>query len=285
MSIAGSKEVASQSPWASDAGALEVVARMRNVNPHADPLLHLPDVHPARIPRHIAIIMDGNGRWAAKQGFPRIFGHRNGAIAVRETVQQCGRIGVEVLTLFSFSSENWRRPKDEIDALMSLCIAFCQGEQDALRQENIRVRVLGRRAELPEEVRNAIAELERVTGACTGPTLCLAINYGSRGEIVDAARALARDARDGTLDPDTIDEAALASRLYTKDLPDPDLLIRTAGQMRVSNYLLWQISYAELHISDALWPDFGASELHAAIRDYASRDRRFGAIESQPPQA
>lgn len=282
MSIAGQQQVENQSPWSSDAQAREVIARMRRINPHADPLAHLPEIHPVRIPRHIAIIMDGNGRWAAERGFPRIFGHRNGAIAVRETIQQCGRLGVECVTLFSFSTENWRRPKEEIDALMSLCVAYCQGEQDALKRENIRVRVLGRRAELPEEVRSAIDELERITADCTGPMLCLAINYGSRQEIIDATRSLARDVRDGVLELESIDEASFASRLYTRDMPDPDLLIRTAGEMRVSNYLLWQISYAELYVTDVLWPDFGAAELHEAIRDFASRDRRFGGLEPPP---
>lgn len=256
----------------------ECLERMQRVNPEADPLAHLPDVDPRRIPRHVAIIMDGNGRWAEERGFPRVFGHRNGAIAVREVVQQAGRLGIEYLTLFSFSSENWRRPREEIDALMQLCVAYCQGEQEALCRQNIRVRVIGSRQGLPPDVVAALDELERTTGACTGPTLCLAINYGSRTEIVEAARALAREAAEGRLDPEAIDEGALARRLYTNGIPDPDLLIRTGGQMRVSNYLLWQISYAEICVSDLYWPDFGAEALNEAVREFAGRDRRFGGL-------
>ena len=261
-------------------GVAAVLERMRRVNPDADPLSHLPEVDPARIPRHVAIIMDGNGRWAEERGFPRIFGHRNGAISVREVVQQAGRLGIECVTLFSFSSENWRRPREEIDALMQLCIAYCQGEQEALREKNIRVRVIGSREGLPGEVVGALNELETTTGVCTGPTLCLAINYGARAEIVHAARVLAREAAAGRVDPEHIDEALFSSRLYTSGIPDPDLLIRTAGQMRVSNYLLWQISYAEIYVSDLFWPDFDAEALNEAVKDYASRDRRFGGLKA-----
>ncbi|MFM9995027.1 MAG: isoprenyl transferase [Phycisphaerales bacterium] len=266
------------SPHSSDPAALEVVARMRAHNPKADPLGRLPDVHPSRIPRHIAIIMDGNGRWAEARGFPRLFGHRNGAAAVRETVEECGRLGVECLTLYSFSSENWKRSRDEVDALMALCVMYVQGERDALNREGVRFRVIGRREGLPPEVVAAIDETERSTQQNRAATLCLAINYGSRDEIVNAARSLARDAKAGTLDPDAIDADAIASRLWTADLPDPDLLIRTAGERRISNFLLWQISYAELYVTDALWPDFGVAELHRAVRDYASRERRFGGV-------
>ncbi|GAB4387143.1 MAG: isoprenyl transferase [Phycisphaerales bacterium] len=260
--------------------AASALERMRRVNPEADPCRYLPDVDPARIPRHVAIIMDGNGRWAEERGFPRIFGHRNGAIAVREVVQQAGRLGIEYVTLFSFSSENWRRPKEEVDALMQLCVAYCQGEQQALRDRNIRVRVIGDRQGLPGDVAKALDELETATGVCTGPTLCLAINYGGRAEIVQAAKMLARQAASGELDPEHIDEAMFSSRLYTAGMPDPDLLIRTGGQMRVSNYLLWQISYAELYVSDLYWPDFDAEALNEAVRDFALRDRRFGGLKA-----
>jgi undecaprenyl diphosphate synthase len=255
-----------------------VLERMRRVSPEADPVGLLPDVDPARIPRHIAVIMDGNGRWAAERGFPRIFGHRNGAIARRALIENAGRLGVEYLTVFSFSSENWKRPPEEIGALMALCVAYCEGEKDALLRHNIRVKVIGRRAGLPEEVAGALEMVESHTAGCTGPTLCLAINYGSRDEIVDAARALASEAAAGRLRPEDIDERAFADRLYTKDIPDPDLLIRTAGQMRVSNYLLWQISYAELYVTEKYWPDFDRAALHEAVRDYAGRDRRFGGL-------
>lgn len=254
---------------------------MRAISPEADPLALLPDVHPSRIPRHIAVIMDGNGRWAAERGFPRVFGHRNGAIALRSLVEGCGRLGVEYLTVFSFSSENWRRPDDEVKALMALCVAYCEGEQEQLRQHNIRVRVLGRRKGLPEDVAAALARLEGHTAGCTGPTLCLAINYGSRDEIVDAARSIAADAAAGKIRPEDIDDAFFANRLYTAGIPDPDLLIRTAGQMRVSNYLLWQISYAEMHVTDLFWPDFDRGALLTAVRDYASRDRRFGGLTGE----
>ncbi|MEX2219782.1 MAG: polyprenyl diphosphate synthase [Phycisphaerales bacterium] len=272
------------SPYAQDPAALLAVERLRRRNPKADPLGILPDVHPARIPRHIAIIMDGNGRWARGKGFPRVFGHRAGAAAVRETVEEAGRLGVEVLTLYSFSMENWKRPAEEIEALMALCITYLEGEREQLIREEIRLKVIGRREGLPAPVVAAIEGVERATAGCTRGTLCLAINYSARAEIADAARALARDAAAGRLDPEAIDERAVASRLYTAalgDAADPDLLIRTAGERRVSNYLLWQISYAEIHVTEVLWPDFGRAALHAAVRDYASRSRRFGGLEDE----
>ncbi|MEZ6244110.1 MAG: isoprenyl transferase [Phycisphaerales bacterium] len=268
-----------RSAFDDDPEAVAALERMRRVNPRAKPLEFLPDVNPARIPRHIAVIMDGNGRWAEERGFPRIFGHRNGAIAVRETVEMCGRLGVEVLTLYSFSAENWKRPKDEIDALMHLCVTYCDGEREKLVRENIRVKVLGRVHELPEEAREAIGRLEQATEVCTGPTLCLALNYGSRAEMLDAIRSIARDVRDGEVEPGAIDEATVGGRLYTAGLPDPDLLIRTAGEMRVSNFLLWQISYAELYVTETLWPDFDGRSVCEAVRAYASRRRRFGGLD------
>ncbi len=268
----------SSPPFADDPSAAAAVVRMRAHNPKADPLARLPDVHPARIPRHIAIIMDGNGRWAEQRGFPRVFGHRNGAAAVRETIEEAGRLGVECLTLYSFSSENWKRPREEIDALMALCLMYVQGEREAMNREGIRFRVIGSREGLPAEVVAAIEEAERATKDNRVATLCLAINYGSREEIVRAARALARDAKDGRIDPDSIDDRAIAMRLWTADLPDPDLLIRTAGERRLSNFLLWQLSYAELYVTETLWPDFGIAELHKAVRDYAARERRFGGL-------
>ncbi len=262
----------------SDAGR-QRLAQMRRVNPNADPLSILPDVDPARIPRHIAIIMDGNGRWARRQGFPRIFGHRNGAGAVRQTVETCGKLGVEALTLYSFSSENWKRPKDEIDALMELCALYCDNEREELVRENIRLVAIGRWQDLPAA--DAIERVVQATSHCTGPTLCLALNYGSRDEILRAVRSIARDARDRRLDVDAIDEDLFASRLDTAGLPDPDLLIRTAGERRLSNYLLWQLSYAEIHVTDVLWPDFDCDALLAAVRDYASRERRFGGLSPE----
>jgi undecaprenyl diphosphate synthase len=226
----------------------------------------------------VAIIMDGNGRWARQKGFPRVFGHRNGAGVVREVTEEACRLGIEVLTLYSFSLENWKRPADEVAALMQLCLAYLDSEEAEMKRRNIRFRVIGRREGLPPEVVAAIDRVMAGTAGCTGMTLCLAINYGSRAEIVDAARELAREAAAGRLDPAQIDEAAVHAHLYTRDLPDPDLLVRTAGEFRVSNYLLWQISYAEIHVTRTLWPDFGRQGLHEAIRDYARRTRRFGGL-------
>jgi undecaprenyl diphosphate synthase len=264
-----------------DAAAQAALARMRKVNPKADPLAHLPGVHPERIPRHIAFIMDGNGRWAEERGFPRIFGHRNGASAVRSTVEQCGRLGVECVTLYSFSSENWKRPQGEIDALMAMAVMYCEGEREAFVRENIRVRFIGSRKELPREVVHAIENVEAATAGCTGPILCLAMNYGSRQEIVMATQKLAQQVRDGVLSADAINEEVFADALYTKGIPDPDLVVRTAGEMRVSNFLLWQLSYAELYVTNCYWPEFDHAELHRAIIDYASRDRRFGGVQKQ----
>ena len=271
------------SPHARCPRALSAIERMRRLNPRADPLAHLPDVHPERVPRHIAIIMDGNGRWAQERGFPRIFGHRNGAASVRDVVEQAGRLGVEALTLYSFSLENWKRPEDEVAALMYMAVAYCEGEKEALRRENIRFRVIGRRAGLPQEVQDAIQSVEDHTRDVVGPTLCLALNYGSRQELVDAARSLARDAAAGRLDPEAIDEDAFASRLYAPDLPEPDLLIRTGGDMRISNFLLWQISYSELVVTPTYWPDFRAGQLNRAVREFASRSRRFGGLDGGTP--
>ncbi len=265
-----------------DGAAAAALAAIKARNPDADPAGRIPDVHPARIPRHVAIIMDGNGRWAKGRGLPRVLGHREGAKNVRTIVEECGDVGVEVVTLYSFSLENWKRPKEEVDALMDLCIAYLDSEEPELRRRGIRFRVLGRRDGLPAKVLSAIDRVTEVTAPGTRGTLCLAINYGSRAEITDAARWLAREVAAGRLTPEQIDEAAINSCLYTAGLPDPDLLIRTAGEYRISNYLLWQISYAELHITETLWPDFTIADLHTAIRDYAGRNRRFGAVEEAP---
>jgi undecaprenyl diphosphate synthase len=234
----------------------------------------------ARWPRHLAVIMDGNGRWAQQRGLPRAAGHREGVRSVRRVVTESARLGLEAITLYSFSSENWKRPADEVAALMALCCEFLKVERETMRRENIRFRRIGRRDGLPPEVLAELDETERATAAHTGLVLCLALNYGSRTEIADAARALAAEVAAGRRTPDSIDEDALAAHLYTAGLPDPDLLVRTAGEMRVSNYLLWQISYAEIHVSPVLWPDFGESDLHAAIAAFAARDRRFGGLSS-----
>lgn len=276
MSEAGAT---SQFPF-TDAQAVERYNAIHAKFPGARPETLLPGVHPGKIPVHVAVIMDGNGRWAQERGFPRVFGHRNGAAAVRTAIETCGHIGVEVLTLYSFSSENWARPSEEITALMALCIDYCQGEQEALHQHNVRVRVIGRREGMPAEVIGALETLEQATENCTGLTLCLAINYGARDEIVDAVRDIAERVLRGELAPEDIDAGTVSSSLYTAGLPDPDLLIRTGGDLRVSNYLLWQISYSELYVTDTYWPDFGEDAWLEAIRAYAARKRRFGGLDA-----
>jgi undecaprenyl diphosphate synthase len=231
-----------------------------------------------RWPRHIAIIMDGNGRWAKARGMPRAAGHREGVVSVRRVVTEAARLGLDAITLYSFSSENWKRPADEVAALMLLCCEFLRVERSTMLRENIRFRRIGRREGLPDEVLAELDATERATAHHTGLTLCLALNYGSRTEIADAARALAREVAAGARSPESIDEAAVSSHLYTAGIPDPDLLVRTAGEMRISNYLLWQISYAELHVTEVLWPDFTEADLAAAILAFGGRDRRFGGL-------
>ncbi len=239
----------------------------------------LADVPTARLPRHIAVIMDGNGRWAGQRQMPRIAGHQEGGKAVRRVVTECGRLGINALTLYSFSVENWKRPADETGALMELCAEYLVHERDGLVQNNVRFVPIGRRDGLPPDVLRELDRTVAATADCTGLTLALALNYGSRAEITDAVRTIAEKASTGELDPAMIDEHVVSDHLYTAGLPDPDLLIRTAGEMRISNYLLWQISYAEIHVTDVLWPDFQVEDLHNAIREYASRQRRFGGIE------
>lgn len=230
------------------------------------------------VPRHIAIIMDGNGRWARRQGKPRMFGHEQGAKAVRAIVTECARLELDVLTLYSFSMENWKRPAEEIEFLMALYVQYLIAERAEMMDNNIRFVQIGRREGLPGPVLEELDRTTALTAGNTGMTLAVAINYGSRSEITDAVRAIARKVQAGQLQPDAITEQTISSHLYTAGLPDPDLLIRTAREMRVSNYLLWQISYAELYVSDVCWPDFDVAHLHEAIRDYARRTRRFGAV-------
>jgi undecaprenyl diphosphate synthase len=261
-----------------DAGERARLAELRTRNPKADPIARLGDVPLDRVPRHVAIIMDGNGRWAQSRGFPRVFGHRNGAAAVRRTIDEAGRLGIEYVTLYSFSIENWKRPQHEVGELMSLYLTYMSGEREHLVRENVRLLQIGRREGLPAD---ALAELDKTLEAtrhCTGCTLVLAVNYGSRAEITDAVRDIARRAASGALDPAAIDERTIENALTTRGIPDPDLLIRTAGEMRISNFLLWQISYAELYVTPTLWPDFEASHLRDAVRAYARRDRRFGGL-------
>ncbi|MBN1943811.1 MAG: isoprenyl transferase [Phycisphaerae bacterium] len=233
-----------------------------------------------RFPRSVAIIMDGNGRWARQRGLPRPFGHQAGAKAVRRTVTEAARLGLEVLTLYSFSVENWSRPADEVNTLMHLYAEYLVHERPTIMENNVRLRHLGRREGLPENVLKELDETLRLSEGNTGMTLCLAINYGSRLEITDAVRTLARRVADGDLLPERIDEQTISDALDTAGLPDPDLLIRTAGEMRISNYLLWQISYAEFYVTDVHWPDFGVEALHEALRAYAGRNRRFGGVDA-----
>lgn len=235
------------------------------------------------LPRHIAMIMDGNGRWARQRGLERIEGHVRGAETVRRIVEECCRIGIGQLTLYSFSSENWKRPKQEVDFLMGLLKQYLVAERPEIIKQQIRFRVIGRRSDLAPDVVREIEETERISAGNSGPTLALAVNYGSRAEIVDAVRTIADRVRRGELDPSAIDEATISDSLYTAGMPDPDLLIRTAGEMRVSNYLLWQISYAELWVTPVLWPDFTNEVFHSALRDYAARERRFGGLKTNHP--
>jgi undecaprenyl diphosphate synthase len=234
---------------------------------------------PARLPRHIAIIMDGNGRWAQQRGLPRIEGHRRGVQSVRATVEECCRLGIEQLTLYCLSSENWKRPQQELDFLMTLLRKYLVDERAEIMEQNIRFTTIGRRDDLEPAVLQDMDENIRMSQANTGMVLCLAINYGSRGEMVDAIRGIAQQVQSGRLDPDNIDEATVSDALYTAGMSDPDLLIRTAGEMRVSNFLLWQISYAELWVTEKCWPEFDVACLHTALRDFAGRERRFGGLK------
>src|SRR3954453_6146495 len=246
-----------------------------------DPLADIPS---ERFPRHVAVIMDGNGRWAIKRGLERVRGHQEGAKTVRTIVTECARLrkhrgGPDYLTLYSFSLENWKRPASEVTFLMQMYIDYLRQERTTLMDNNIRFQQIGRLENLPDPVLEEMNQTLELTRHNTGLTLVLALNYGSRAEIVDAVRAIADEVKSGDLDPQRIDEETISSHLYTAGMPDPDLLIRTAGEMRVSNYLLWQISYAELVVSPVLWPDFAEPDLHDAIREFGTRNRRFGALD------
>lgn len=230
------------------------------------------------IPRHIAIIMDGNGRWAKTRGLPRAEGHRAGAESVREAVETCRQIGVDYLTLFAFSSENWCRPQKEIDALMALLERFLREKLPEMLKQNVRFHTIGRLDLLPQKCRKQIDKAIAHTKDNTGLNLVLALSYGAREEIADAARTIATKAVAGEIDPSDIDAALFARHLYTADFPDPDLLIRTSGELRISNFLLWQISYSEIVISSKNWPDFRNADLRAAVEEYAHRHRRFGLV-------
>lgn len=234
----------------------------------------------SQLPGHIAIIMDGNGRWARERKLPRFAGHKAGAASVRGITEHCARLGIKQLTLYSFSTENWKRPAEEVDLLMRLYREHLISQRPVMMENNIRFVQIGRRAGLPDFVCEEVDRTVEMMAKNTGMTLCLAINYSSRAEITDAVRTIARDVAAGTLKPEEVHEETISRRLYTAGMPDPDLLIRTAGEMRVSNYLLWQISYAELYVTDVFWPDFTIEQMDCALRSYAGRNRRFGGVDS-----
>jgi undecaprenyl diphosphate synthase len=232
------------------------------------------------VPRHVAVIMDGNGRWAAERGLPRSAGHQAGMTAVREAVEGCLAAGVEVLTLFAFSQENWQRPPAEIEALMGLLEEYIAREAEELRREGVSVRMLGDLDRLSPSARSAVQLIQDATAGGTRLALNICISYGARAELVRAARRLAERVQRGDLTPEQIDDAAMSAELYTAAWPDPDLLIRTSGEMRISNFLLWQVAYAEFHVTPVLWPDFTREDLYTAILDFQRRDRRFGRVSS-----
>lgn len=262
-----------------DADDREALKKMRARFPQADPITRLAGkVPPTKIPRHIAVIMDGNGRWAQQRGMERTEGHIAGIASVEHTLREATCLGVEYLTLYSFSTENWKRPEAEVEALMELYALYMAGVRDKFVSHDVRLHQIGRRDRFSA---NALRELERTleaTAECKSINLVLAVDYSSRDEITRAVTQIATDTRSGALDPNTICEDTVSSYLDTHTMPDPDLLIRTGGDMRLSNYLLWQLSYAEIYSTDVYWPDFRARDLHRAIEEFASRERRFGAL-------
>jgi undecaprenyl diphosphate synthase len=238
----------------------------------------LAEVPRARWPRHIAIIMDGNGRWAQRQNLPRIEGHRRGVASVRRTTEECARLKIEQLTLYCLSSENWKRPQQEIDFLMHLLEQYMIEERTTIMDNNLRVRMIGRREGIPDQVLRELDKTVEMSSTNTGMWLNLAINYGGRSELVDAVQAIARQVAAGAIKPNEVEEQTIAEHLYTAGLDDPDLLVRTAGEMRISNFLLWQVSYAEIWVTDRCWPEFDEQALHEAIRGFAQRNRKFGGL-------
>ena len=241
----------------------------------------LEQLGPEGLPRHVAIIMDGNGRWAQRQHKPRVAGHRAGVEVVRQLVQTCGELGIEVLTLFAFSSENWRRPAREVDFLMELFLMALEREVRKLHRHNVQLRIIGERSAFPEKIQQRIAEAEFLTRNNTGLKLNIAANYGGRWDITEAARQLAADVQAGTLTPDEITPERLTERLCLHDLPEPDLFIRTGGEQRISNFLIWQLAYTELYFTPVLWPDFDREEFEKAILSFSHRQRRFGQTGEQ----
>ena len=239
----------------------------------------LPDVPPERVPKHVAVIMDGNGRWAKERGLPRRRGHEEGAKSVRAVLEGCQDLGVDQLTLYAFSCENWTRPKSEVDYLMGLLERYLKNEREEMMEKDVRFRVIGRIGELPAAVQKQIAITTEMTAGNASGTLCLALNYGARQEIADAAKGLASDVAAGRVRPQDIDEDVFGRYLYTAHMPDPDLLIRTASEMRLSNFLLWQMWYAEIYVTPVYWPDFRKPQLFEAVVEFARRSRRFGGLD------
>lgn len=238
-------------------------------------------VAPAQTARHVGIIMDGNGRWAVRRGLPRTAGHRAGVEAVRGVVEAAPQLGIEIMTLYAFSTENWKRPKDEVDALMLLLVEYCRREVETLHKNGVRINAIGRIDELPTLQRDEIHRAMEITGANQRLILNLAVNYGGQAELVDAARALARKVKSGEIEPDQIDVNLIRQHLYTGELPDPDMIIRTAGELRLSNFLVWQAAYSEIWVTDVAWPDFTRQHLEQALQDFGRRERRFGAVMQQ----
>jgi len=240
--------------------------------------VHLSPEAKASLPRHVAVIMDGNGRWAKQRSLPRIEGHRAGAESARTIIRTAGELGIKYLTLYAFSVENWNRPKDEVDALMKYLVHYLKTETPELNKSNVRLQVIGQIYRLPEAVQEHLRKSITTLSRNNGLTLIMALSYGGRTEIVEAVRSIASKVKAGELDPADITEQVFAQNLYTRNLPDPDLLIRTSGEMRVSNFLLWQISYAELVVTQTLWPDFRKAQFYEALEEYARRHRRFGGL-------
>lgn len=237
-----------------------------------------------KLPLHIAVIMDGNGRWAQKQGQVRVFGHQNGVKAVRDTTEAAAEIGIKFLTLYAFSTENWNRPREEVDALMELLIHTINQEKETLNKNNIRLQAIGDLQSLPGNCYNELQEAIAETAKNTRMTLILALSYSSKWELTNAVRQLAKQVEEGKIKAEKIDEQMIASHLNTAGIPDPELLIRTSGEHRISNFLLWQIAYAELYFTDKLWPEFGKEDLYEALIDYQNRERRFGLVSEQLPK-
>lgn len=239
---------------------------------------------PEKLPTHVAVIMDGNGRWAQKQGQMRVFGHQNGVKAVRDTTEAAAEIGIKYLTLYAFSTENWNRPREEVDALMELLIHTINQEKETLNKNNIRLLAIGDLHSLPGNCYRELQEAMDETSGNTRMSLVLALSYSSRWEITNAVREIAKEVEQGKLNASQIDEKLISSQLNTSHIPDPELLIRTSGEHRISNFLLWQIAYSELYFTDKLWPEFGKEDLYEALIDYQNRERRFGLVSEQLPK-